>query len=105
MMAWYVPLSDLRHGGDAKEEEKCDPASGCCGTSAELGYNVADSTYTSGKYKPWYSNKFKNINEVASFWSTHYNELHQKSALFRDSFYASTLPAEVIEAIAANSRF
>jgi len=102
MMAWYVPLSDLRHGGDAKEEEKCDPASGCCGTSAELGVAIADETYTSGKYKPWYSNRFKSIQEVAEYWTTHYENLHQKSELFRDTFYASTLPAEVTEAIAAN---
>ena len=24
MMTWYVPVSDIRHGGEAKEDEKCD---------------------------------------------------------------------------------
>ena len=70
MMVWYVPLSDLRHGGDATEDVKCDPASGCCGTSAELGMTVSDAGYTSGKYKPWYSSRFKTILEVATFWTT-----------------------------------
>lgn len=102
MMVWYVPQSDIRHGGDATEEEKCDPASGCCGTSAELGANVADKAYTSGKYKPWYSNRFKNVQDVATFWTGQYDSLHQKSILFRDAFYSNTLPPEVTEAIAAN---
>jgi uncharacterized protein (DUF608 family) len=103
MMAWYVPLSEMRHGGEAKEEDKCDPASGCCSTSAELGEKIAaDESYISGKYKPWYSSKFKDVQEVADYWSKNYDDLHQKSGLFRDAFYASTLPPEVIEAIAAN---
>lgn len=102
MAVWYVPVSDTRFGGDAKDEEKCDPASGCCGTSAEIGANVADESYASGKYKPWYSNRFKNVQEASEYWSVQYDVLHQKSTLFRDAFYASSLPAEVTEAIAAN---
>lgn len=103
MMAWYVPLSDMRHGGDAKEEEKCDPASGCCETSAELGEKInSEESYTSGKYKPWYSSRFKNVQEVAAYWVANYDDLHRKSELFRDAFYSSTLPPEVTEAIAAN---
>jgi hypothetical protein len=56
MTAWYVPDTDVRFGEDGTETEKCDPASGCCSTSAELGAIVADSAYVAGKYKPWYSN-------------------------------------------------
>ncbi len=102
MMAWYVPVSDTRHGGEPTEEEKCDPASGCCGTSAQLGANVADENYTTGKYKPWYSNRFKSVEEVGEYWTKNYDALLQKSELFRDAFYGSTLPAEVTEAVAAN---
>ncbi len=102
MMAWYVPLSDLRHGGEAKEEDKCDPSTGCCGTSAELGAATADKTYTTGKYKPWYSSRFKNIQDVATYWSANMESLRKQSELFSDTFYSSTLPAEVVEAVAAN---
>jgi uncharacterized protein (DUF608 family) len=102
MMGWYIPVSDTRHGGDAKEEDKCDATSGCCPTSAQLGVTIADENYTIGKYKPWYSNRFKNVNEVTDYWSKNYNDLRQKSKLFSDTFYSSTLPAEVTEAIAAN---
>ncbi len=100
--AWYVPLTDLRYGEDGTETEKCDPASGCCSSSSELGATVADPGYVTGKYKPWYANRFKNVSEVADYWKTHYEDLAKKTRLFTDGFYSSTLPAEVLEAVAAN---
>jgi len=57
-----------------------------------------DSPY----YKPWYSGRFKSVDEVAKYWNIHYNDLRRTSMLFSESFYASTLPPEVIEAVAAN---
>lgn len=102
MTAWYVPNSDIRHGEDGVDEEKCDPGSGCCASSSELGGTVADAAYAAGNYKPWYSNRFKNIHEVAAFWKANYNEALSKSQLFSDTFYDSTLPPEVLEAVAAN---
>jgi uncharacterized protein (DUF608 family) len=103
MMSWYVPVTDLRFGNEASEKDKCDPSTGCCGTSDQLGEKIAnDESYTSGKYKAWYSSKFKSVKEVAEYWAKAYDDLHQKSSLFRDTFYSSTLPAEVIEAVAAN---
>ena len=53
-------------------------------------------------YKPWYAGKFKNIGEVAKYWTLHYADLKRNSELFRDAFFSSTLPPEVIEAVAAN---
>jgi uncharacterized protein (DUF608 family) len=102
MMTWYVPVSDIRHGDDATDEEKCDSASGCCNTSDQLGDSIADKTYTSGKYKPWYSQAFKNVTDASAYWTKNYDSLHQKSKLFSDAFYASTLPPDVTEAVAAN---
>ena len=69
MMTWYVPVSDIRHGGEAKEDEKCDGTSGCCATSDQMGTPIADETYTSGKYKPWYSSRFKDVSEASDYWS------------------------------------
>jgi uncharacterized protein (DUF608 family) len=103
MMSWYVPLTDLRFGGEVAEKDKCDPSTGCCVTSDQLGEKIAnEASYTDGKYKPWYSSKFKSVQEVGDYWAKNYDDLQQKSALFRDTFYSTTLPAEVIEAIAAN---
>jgi len=78
MMAWYVPDSKMRYGRDIAVQEPL--------------------TY----YKPWYSSKFHNISEIAGYWLEHYNELYSKSVLFRDAFYRSTLPPEVLEAVSAN---
>jgi uncharacterized protein (DUF608 family) len=53
-------------------------------------------------YKPWYSEKFKNLNEITTYWAQNYSELKKNSELFRDAFFSSTLAPEVMEAIAAN---
>jgi uncharacterized protein (DUF608 family) len=89
MMAWYVPDTNLKYGQDSKEKdnEKC----------TDLKCSCKDAFY-----KPWYSSKFKSIEEVIKYWKANFNDLRNKSSLFKDSFYKSTLPGEVIEAIAAN---
>jgi uncharacterized protein (DUF608 family) len=53
-------------------------------------------------YRPWYSKRFQNLSEVVRYWTSHYAELKKNSELFRDAFFSTTLPAEVIEAVAAN---
>lgn len=106
MMAWYIPDSNLRLGKNASKEEiqaekQCDPASGCCVSSAEIGLPIDDDSNPK-HYKPWYSSQFANINEVATYWKNNYAQLCIKTGLFEKSFYASTLPDEVMEAVAAN---
>lgn len=89
MMAWYVPNTSFKYGKDAEEaikEECTDPNCSC-----KLPF-----------YKSWYSGKFASINDVVNYWITYYNDLHRKTSLFSDSFYNTSLPPEVIEAIAAN---
>jgi len=96
-MAWYVPLSTLRIGGDAKTDEDKPNITACCEKPDASCCPVDD-----GNYRPWYSSKFKDVQEVASFWLKNYNDLKVKTQSFTDAFYKSTLPAEVIEAVAAN---
>lgn len=79
-MAWYVPDSKLRVGDDASK--KSNPATDF--------------------YKPWYSSRFKDVQEVAAYWQEEYDTLRVKSMRFVDAFFDSTLPPEVLEAIAAN---
>jgi uncharacterized protein (DUF608 family) len=89
LIAWYVPDSDLRYGEEPKnkkDEECTDPACSC----------------KDQFYKPWYTSKFSCIEDVASYWKTNYNDLNSKSSLFREAFFNTTLPSEVVEAIAAN---
>ena len=71
---------------------KADPCAGCDPETCTI------ERY----YKPWYSGQFKNIGSLQDYWINNYDKLKAGSAAFRDAFYASTLPAEVTEAIAAN---
>ncbi|MGN7720419.1 GH116 family glycosyl hydrolase [Chitinophaga sp. 22620] len=80
LMAWYVPDSKLRIGDDASGDHPGQPRF----------------------HRPWYSSRFKDINEVADYWKTNYDTLQQKTSLFTNAFYKSTLPPEVTEAVAAN---
>ena len=77
LLSWYVPETNLRFGKD-------------------LGDSKIDY------YKPWYSKRFASIEEVNQYWQGNYQTLRQKSRQFSECFYDTTLPPEVIEAIAAN---
>ena len=79
--AWFVGQTNLRIGKD--------PAS-------------ASETKPQQDFRPWYAGRFTDINSVSFYWRDHYDELRQKAARFSDCFYDSTLPPEVIEAVAAN---
>lgn len=102
LMTWYVPESSLKVGEvNAEEKKNCSPDSGCCSGPADLGITNL-STSASQTYKPWYSSRFKNVDEVIGYWTSNYNTLKKSSQLFSDAFYASTVPPEVLEAVAAN---
>lgn len=93
-MAWYVPHSHLRIG---EEPEKPSDT-----PDAPAGDKYKYDNTGKGTYSPWYSSKFAGVNEVADYWLKNYNDLKLKSTIFTETFYNSTLPAEVTEAIAAN---
>jgi len=75
LTAWYVPNSTL---------------------------HIGDSLPNSETYQPWYAGRFANIAEVIGYWRQHYTELKKNTTAFHDAFHASTLPPEVMEAVAAN---
>ncbi len=88
MFAWYVPQSNIKAGSAPQTEETkcCTDSAACCPQT----------------YVPWYASKFKDVKDVARYWRINFDDLKHKSELFRDTFYASTLPPEVLEAVAAN---
>lgn len=98
LMSWYVPFTDMHIGKINKDKEKC-ASPGCCDTSDELGDKIDTLEIN---YRPWYSSRFKSVGEVSAYWLQEYHTLQEKTNLFTQSFYACTLPPEVIEAIAAN---
>lgn len=100
--AWYVPESDQKHGKPGGEKVDCDPANGCCSSPSQIGLDKYDKDFDAPFYKPWYSSKFKNVEEVCYYWKNEYHDLKTHSTAFKNAFYASTLPPEVVEAIASN---
>lgn len=78
-LAWYVGTTNLRIGKDPKDEPKVE-----------------------GSYAPWYAGRFANLEALNGYWAENLERLRANSARFADAFHASTLPPEVMEAVAAN---
>src|SRR6266542_388085 len=102
MMAWYMSDTDFTIGKISEKKENCDPSSGCCASPDVLNLDKYDKNFNGKFYKHWYSSKFNSVEEVSKYWLENYNDLFKKSTLFKDAFYASNLPPEVVEAVAAN---
>jgi uncharacterized protein (DUF608 family) len=92
-LGWYVPETDLRIGADDAGDSSDASCEGTCD---------CDSGDVLTKHKPWYAGVFNDIGGVMRHWHRNYEALKADTAAFSDCFYDSTLPAEVIEAIAAN---
>jgi uncharacterized protein (DUF608 family) len=90
-LAWYVPETDIRLGRDPGDKEDGAGVSCNCEGSADLP-----------RHKPWYARVFDSIESVTDFWRENYRALRQRSATFSDCFYDTSLPPEVVEAVAAN---
>ena len=88
LLCWHVPVTELRIPDDRAEKAQ-EPAP-ATGPAAPL------------THVPWYAGRFADIDALASYWREHYDTLRRDSALFRDCFYDTTLPPEVVEAVAAN---
>jgi uncharacterized protein (DUF608 family) len=80
-LAWHVSQTDLRIGKDA--------------------LNVGSKTVP-GNYRPWYAGRFASIQELTKYWRENYAGLRTASKRFSDCFHDTTLPPEVVEAVAAN---
>ncbi|HOK04559.1 MAG TPA: GH116 family glycosyl hydrolase [Victivallales bacterium] len=78
---WYVPYSQLRTGPEI-EKTSCNPPE--------------------DHYRPWYTSKFKSINEIVDYSRTKYDRLKKESFSFSRAFFNTSLPEEFTEAIAAN---
>ena len=77
-LAWYSGQTNLRIGRDSAKDAP------------------------PGSHRPWYAGKFTDINGVSFYWRDHFDDLRAKTKRFSDCFYDTTLPPEVIEAVAAN---
>ena len=84
LLGWYVGKTNLRIGKDP-------------GASASTVPAQSEPTYS-----PWYTQRFSGIDEVMSYWRSHYQDLRKNSERFSKCFYNSSLPPEVLDAVAAN---
>jgi uncharacterized protein (DUF608 family) len=84
-LAWYSPNSRIRRGVDP-------------GTTAP----APGAAPTGPTHTPWYAGRFAGIDAVAAYWGAQYADLRAKSDAFARCFYDTTLPKEVVEAVAAN---
>jgi hypothetical protein len=89
LMTWYVPETNLRIGDEPRNnnDQPCEKPT-----------NEPGNKF----HKPWYSGRFKNIQETAAYWQQNYAKLYKNSTIFKNAFYDSSLPSEVLEAVAAN---
>ena len=89
LFAWYVPGTDVRRGASPTEKIQ--------GVSEK-----ASSGNSEKYYKPWYAEAYNSLEEIAGYWKDNYDRLKETSNLFKEAFYASTLPDAAMEAVAAN---
>jgi hypothetical protein len=89
-LSWYVPCTNLRVGAELDNE----PCSGeSCACHNDAGREL---------HRPWYAGAFDGIEAVNEHWRSHYDDLLTRTAAFTEAFYDTTLPPEVVEAVAAN---
>ncbi len=79
-LCWHVPYSNVRAGYGKEEDAKPDVA----------------------RYRPWYASRFADIQALDTHWAASCERLRTASAAFSECFFDTTLPAAVVEAIAAN---
>ena len=59
-------------------------------------------TPVAGTYQPWYAGRFSSIENLIDYWKDNYQPLRQATEKFSRAFYDTTLPPEVVEAVASN---
>ena len=88
--AWYAPKSNLFKPAEIPSD------------SNVVNCSVVSCTAVAGTYQPWYAGRFSSIEQVIEYWQDNYQPLRQASEKFSRAFYDTSLPPEVMEAVAAN---
>ena len=88
--AWYAPKSNLFKPADLPWD------------SNVVSCNVVGCTDVAGTYQPWYAGRFSSIETVIEHWRGNYQSLRQVAETFSQALYDTTLPPEVMEAVASN---
>lgn len=90
-ITWHFPNCYLQDGG-ASESPDVEGTAGCrtrAGSPAPL-------------WRPWYVTAWNDAREVADYVEKEYASLRQRTMLFHDALFSSTLPPCVLDAVSAN---
>jgi len=91
ILAWHFPNVHYRLGGiGGKQYFNDDPP------------QYGGDTDNPPAWRPWYATQWKDARDVALYVKERYSSLRGRTVAFRDALYASTLPSEVIDAVASN---
>ena len=88
--AWYAPKSNLFKPADISTD------------SNVVSCSVVSCTPVAGTYQPWYAGSFSSIETLIDYWQSNYQPLRQAAEKFSRALYDTTLPPEVMEAVASN---
>ena len=88
--AWYAPKSNLFKPADIPSD------------SNVVHCSVVGCTPVAGTYQPWYAGRFSSIEKLIDYWQSNYQPLRQAAEEFSRALYDTTLPPEVMEAVASN---
>ena len=88
--AWYAPKSNLFKPADIVTD------------SNVVSCSAVGCTPVAGTYQPWYAGRFSSIEKLIDYWEDNYRPLRQATEKFSRAFYDTTLPPEVVEAVASN---
>jgi uncharacterized protein (DUF608 family) len=88
--AWYAPKSNLFKPADIGSD------------SNVVHCSVVGCTPVAGTYQPWYAGRFPSVEKLVDYWQENYRPLRQASEKFSRALYDTTLPPEVMEAVASN---
>ncbi len=92
VISWYVPQSGLNSVEPSREypTEDCRCSGNCCPSPEKK------------TYAPWYASRFPDIDSLMRHADRELFALRDATKRFTDCFYSTTLPGEVMEAVAAN---
>jgi uncharacterized protein (DUF608 family) len=84
LLCWYVPRTNLRIN------------------DTQSGFDPSKRPANGQSYQPWYAGRFAGIEAVAAYWAENYADLRRRSEDFAHCFYDTSLPPEIVEAVASN---
>jgi len=89
VIAWHFPNSNQTYDCATNEDACCETGSACGAEPAPL-------------WRPFYAGKWDDARTVSLYVARNYDSLRSRTAAFAEALYASSLPVDVLDAVASN---